>query len=52
MQFCATLTWRYVDCRFFCVALRASEWDIAYQNMYKLLKPGGYFQVLEPSILV
>ncbi|CAO3672754.1 unnamed protein product [Umbelopsis vinacea] len=42
----------FIQMRFFCVALRASEWDIAYQNMYKLLKPGGYFQVLEPSILM
>jgi hypothetical protein len=38
--------------RYFAVALRAEEWDAAYKSMYNQLKPGGYFQVLEPSILV
>lgn len=38
--------------RYFVVALRSYEWDEAYVSMYNQLKPGGYFQVLEPSILV
>lgn len=38
--------------RYFAVALRSYEWDAAYVSMYNQLKPGGYFQVLEPSILV
>lgn len=39
----------YFCTRFFAVALREKEWDEAYLNMYNQLKPGGYFQVLEPD---
>ncbi|KAH8550050.1 S-adenosyl-L-methionine-dependent methyltransferase [Umbelopsis sp. PMI_123] len=42
----------FIQMRYFAVALRAEEWDAAYKSMYNQLKPGGYFQVLEPSILM
>ncbi|KAG2171619.1 hypothetical protein INT43_008345 [Umbelopsis isabellina] len=43
---------QFIQMRFFAVALRANEWKQAYENLYKILLPGGYLQVLEPSILM
>ncbi|KAG2186901.1 hypothetical protein INT44_003128 [Umbelopsis vinacea] len=45
-------TFDFIQMRYFVVALRATEWDDAFVSMYNQLKPGGYFQVLEPSILM
>jgi hypothetical protein len=38
--------------RYFVVALREKEWDQAYLSIYNQLKPGGYFQVVEPGTRV
>ncbi|KAJ2963218.1 hypothetical protein NQZ79_g1680 [Umbelopsis isabellina] len=43
---------QFIQMRFFAVALRATEWKQAYENLYSMLLPGGYLQVLEPSILM
>ncbi|CAO3669706.1 unnamed protein product [Umbelopsis ramanniana] len=40
----------FVQMRYFAVALRKEEWDQAFFSIYKQLKPGGYFQIMEPSI--
>jgi ubiquinone/menaquinone biosynthesis C-methylase UbiE len=33
-------------------AFRFDEWDTVLQNVMRVLKPGGYIQVLEPDIRV
>lgn len=38
--------------RYFVVALREKEWEEAYLNIFNQLKPGGYFQVVEPGTRV
>lgn len=33
-------------------AFRFDEWETVYKNVIRVLKPGGYIQVLEPDIRV
>jgi hypothetical protein len=33
-------------------AFRFDEWDTVYKNVMRVLKPGGYIQVMEPDIRV
>ncbi|CAO3687763.1 unnamed protein product [Umbelopsis ramanniana] len=42
----------FVQLRLLVVAFRESEWEIAFRNIYKVLKPGGLFQVVEICPLV
>ncbi|KAI9284372.1 S-adenosyl-L-methionine-dependent methyltransferase [Umbelopsis sp. AD052] len=37
----------FIQVRLLTVALRESEWEIAFRNVYNALKPGGIFQVIE-----
>ncbi|CAO3669709.1 unnamed protein product [Umbelopsis ramanniana] len=39
----------FIQMRYFAVALREKEWEEAYLNIFNQLKPGGYFQVVEPG---
>ncbi|KAI9288106.1 S-adenosyl-L-methionine-dependent methyltransferase [Umbelopsis sp. AD052] len=41
----------FVQMRYFAVALRANEWDEAYASLFNQLKPGGYLQILDTSIV-
>ncbi|KAH8549656.1 S-adenosyl-L-methionine-dependent methyltransferase [Umbelopsis sp. PMI_123] len=45
-------TFDFVQLRLFAVALRESEWEIAFRNIRKVLKPGGLFQVVELCTLI
>lgn len=33
-------------------AFRFDEWDTVLQNVMRVLKPGGYIQVMEPDLRV
>ncbi|KAI8578953.1 hypothetical protein K450DRAFT_244273 [Umbelopsis ramanniana AG] len=37
----------FIHVRLLTVALRESEWEIAFRNIYNSLKPGGIFQITE-----
>ncbi|KAI9284374.1 S-adenosyl-L-methionine-dependent methyltransferase [Umbelopsis sp. AD052] len=37
----------FIQIRLLAVAFRESEWEIAFRNIYNVLKPGGTFQVIE-----
>ncbi|KAG2189332.1 hypothetical protein INT44_004474 [Umbelopsis vinacea] len=42
----------FIQIRLFVFALRESEWEIAFRNVYNALKPGGIFQAIESCPLV
>jgi len=43
-------TFDLVQIRLMVAAFRSDEWDIVYRNVMRVLKPGGYIQVVEPDI--
>ncbi|KAJ2956764.1 hypothetical protein NQZ79_g7436 [Umbelopsis isabellina] len=45
------IEFNFVNMRFFALALRKNEWAIAYSNIYKALKQGGYFQHVETTAM-
>ncbi|KAG2175831.1 hypothetical protein INT44_000309 [Umbelopsis vinacea] len=43
-------TFDLVQIRLMVAAFRFDEWDTVYKNVMRVLKPGGYIQVMEPDI--
>ncbi|KAI8638062.1 S-adenosyl-L-methionine-dependent methyltransferase [Parasitella parasitica] len=44
-------TFDFVNIRLFIIALKGEEWPIVIQEAYRILKPGGYIQVVECGML-
>jgi ubiquinone/menaquinone biosynthesis C-methylase UbiE len=45
-------TFDFVNIRLFIIALKKQEWPIVVQEIYRILKPGGYIQMVECGMLV
>ncbi|KAJ2959229.1 hypothetical protein NQZ79_g5332 [Umbelopsis isabellina] len=43
-------TFDLVQVRLMATAFQSHEWEIVYRNMYRVLKPGGYLQIIEPDL--
>lgn len=45
-------TFDFVNIRLFIIALKKEEWPILMQEAYRVLKPGGFIQMVECGMLV
>lgn len=45
-------TFDFVNIRLFIIALKKHEWPVVIEEIYRILKPGGYIQVVECGMLV
>lgn len=45
-------TFDFVNIRLFIIALKGEEWPVVIQEAYRILKPGGYLQIVECGMLV
>jgi ubiquinone/menaquinone biosynthesis C-methylase UbiE len=45
-------TFDFVNIRLFIIALMKHEWSIVVQEVYRILKPGGFIQMVECGMLV
>lgn len=45
-------TFDFVNIRLFIIALKKHEWPIVIQEVFRILKPGGFIQVVECGMLV
>jgi ubiquinone/menaquinone biosynthesis C-methylase UbiE len=45
-------TFDFVNIRLFIIALKEHEWPIVVQEVYRILKPGGFIQMVECGMLV
>ncbi|KAL9552153.1 hypothetical protein MBANPS3_003909 [Mucor bainieri] len=44
-------TFDFVNIRLFIIALKGEEWPVVIQEAYRILKPGGYLQIVECGML-
>lgn len=45
-------TFDFVNIRLFIIALKGEEWPVVIREAYRILKPGGYLQIVECGMLV
>lgn len=45
-------TFDFVNLRLFIIALKKHEWPIVVNEAYRILKPGGFIQMVECGMLV